>query len=152
MTAPGQAPEVSAYPRALTASVFRALAGGGSACATLCVANGVALEVVDVGVDADLSRVTGAAGITVVHAPVARGSASFLAGPALTAEQLEAALAVGAAAVARAAAAAAPAPPSTCVLAVGELGIGNTTAAAAVVAALTGHAPEEVTGRGTGAL
>ena len=57
-------------------------------------------------------------------------------------------LQAGAAAVARAAAGVAS--PPLCVLCVGELGIGNTTAAAAVLAALTGAPPEEVCGRGTG--
>ena len=71
----------------------------------------------------------------------------------LTAFFLAAALAVGAAAVERCAAqgAAIGASPATCVLCVGELGIGNTTAASAVLAALTGAPPEEVCGRGTGA-
>lgn len=39
---------------------------------------------------------------------------------------------------------------SQCVICVGELGIGNTTAAAALLAALSGAAPHEVCGRGTG--
>jgi NaMN:DMB phosphoribosyltransferase len=78
----------------------------------------------------------------------------MLAGAALAADELAAALAAGAAAVERCAAqgAAIGASPATCVLCVGELGIGNTTAASAVLAALTGAPPEEVCGRGTGAL
>ncbi len=149
VTAEGQAPGVSAYPRALTASVFRAVAGGKSACAALCAANGVSLEVVDVGVDADLSAVSAAPGVSVVHAVVRRGgSCSMLAGPAMTQKELGTALQAGAEAVQRAASGANPA---TCVLCVGELGIGNTTAAAAVLAALTGLPPEDVCGRGTGA-
>ena len=43
VTLEGQAPGVSAYPRGLTASVFRAVAGGGAASAALCGANGVSL-------------------------------------------------------------------------------------------------------------
>lgn len=149
LTAEGQTPGVSAYPRVLTASVFRAIAAGRAASATLCAANSVALELVDVGVDAEVSRVHAAPGVSLVHAKVRRGSRSMLAGPALSADELQAALAAGAAAVTRAAEAA-PGPPSTCVLCIGELGIGNTTAAAAVLAAMTGAAPQAVCGRGSG--
>ncbi|PSC74487.1 nicotinate-nucleotide-dimethylbenzimidazole phosphoribosyltransferase isoform B [Micractinium conductrix] len=148
VTAEGQAPGVSAYPRALTASVFGAVAAGHSACAALCAANGVSLELIDVGVDADVAGVAAAPGIGLVHAKIRRGTSSMLAGPALAPAELEAALEAGAAAVARAAAGVAS--PPLCVLCVGELGIGNTTAAAAVLAALTGAPPEEVCGRGTG--
>lgn len=149
VTAEGQAPGVSAYPRALTASVFRAVAGGRSACAALCAANGVALEVVDVGVDADLAGVPAGPGVAVVHAVVRRGgSRSMLTGAALSQQELDAALAAGAAAARRAAAATAA--PEMSLLCIGELGIGNTTAAAAVLAALTGLPPEDVCGRGTG--
>ncbi|GBF88556.1 nicotinate-nucleotide-dimethylbenzimidazole phosphoribosyltransferase [Raphidocelis subcapitata] len=120
--------------------------------------------------------------LTAVRARVARGSASFLSGPAMTEGECEAAIQAGAAAVARAceraaaeaaeadaaaaeAAAAAllaagvdddcgtpaaAAPWRGLALGVGELGIGNTTAAAALVAALTGARPAAVVGRGTG--
>jgi nicotinate-nucleotide--dimethylbenzimidazole phosphoribosyltransferase len=107
-----------------------------------------------VGVDADLAAVRPAPGVALVHAKVRRGSRSMLAGAALAADELAAALAAGAAAVERCAAQGAEigASPATCVLCVGELGIGNTTAASPVLAALTGAPPEEVCGRGTGAL
>lgn len=39
---------------------------------------------------------------------------------------------------------------SRCVICIGELGIGNTTAAAALLSALSGATPQEVCGRGTG--
>lgn len=177
ITAEGQAPWVSPYPRSVTAAMFAAVASGQAACAVLCTANGVSLELVDVGVDADVlaigaagasactngsvsgnangtskcggSAAAAATGISVVHAKVRRGSHSMLAGPALTAGELQAALDAGAAAVARFAAAAG-CPPSSCAVCIGEVGIGNTTAAAAVLAALTGLPPEEVCGRGTG--
>ncbi len=178
ITAEGQAPWVSPYPRSVTAAMFAAVANGQAACAVLCAANGLSLELVDVGVDADVSAISpagakcsagsvanGCAGadgngqtggssaasssISVVHAKVRHGSHSMLAGPALTAGELQAALDAGAAAVARFAAAAV-CPPSSCAVCVGEVGIGNTTAAAAVLAALTGLPPEQVCGRGTG--
>lgn len=67
----------------------------------------------------------------------------------MSAEECAAAMAAGAAAV-RACAAAHDGEASQVVACIGELGIGNTTAAAALLAALTGAAPGEVCGRGTG--
>lgn len=103
---------------------------------------------------------------------VAPGTAPFITGPAMTPEQCTAAMAAGAAAVAAActssgssascsqptgspdAAAAAGRggvpPPGAPLICVGELGLGNTTAAAALLAALTGATAEETCGRGTG--
>jgi nicotinate-nucleotide--dimethylbenzimidazole phosphoribosyltransferase len=65
-------------------------------------------------------------------------------GPAMTIEQATRAIEQGAALADQAMDAGAD------LLATGEMGIGNTTAAAAITAAVTGAAPEEVTGRGTG--
>jgi nicotinate-nucleotide--dimethylbenzimidazole phosphoribosyltransferase len=83
------------------------------------------------------------------HEKVASGSSSFLEGPAMSGQQCQDAQAVGRRAVERLlqgrGAAAGP-----LVLCVGELGIGNSTSAAALVAALTGAQPAEVCGRGTG--
>lgn len=89
---------------------------------------------------------------------VAPGTQPFNSGPAMTAEQCEAALAAGAEAVRVACqqmAAAADNPSewqdSHGVVCIGELGIGNTTAAAALVAALCPDlSPVDVCGRGTG--
>jgi nicotinate-nucleotide--dimethylbenzimidazole phosphoribosyltransferase len=77
-------------------------------------------------------------------AKVAPGSADMLDGPALTPEQLAAALRAGEALAA-----------DLCdrgvdCLALGEIGIGNTTTTAALTSALTGAPPEETVGRGTG--
>ena len=162
-------PEVSAYPRAVTPAMRAALARGQAAAAVLCAAGGVDAEVVDVGVDddddggdsgvgANICSVNGGnSGVHFWREKVARGSASFVDGPAMTEAQCAAAMAAGAAAVARAceraaAAATAAAKPSPLriVLAIGELGIGNTTAAAALLSALTGAPPEQTVGRGTG--
>jgi nicotinate-nucleotide--dimethylbenzimidazole phosphoribosyltransferase len=130
---------VSAYPRQVTAEMVRNFARGGAAINVLARANGLDLEVVDVGVDAELADLRG-----IVHAKVARGSMSLLEDRAMSPAIMEAALIVGRAAASRAAAAGAD------MLGLGEMGIGNTTAAAALLSALTGVAPEETTGRGTG--
>ncbi|KAG2427026.1 hypothetical protein HYH02_014672 [Chlamydomonas schloesseri] len=185
-------PAVSAFPAAVSAPVFRAVVRGQAASAVLCGANGVSdLIAVDVGLAADVTDAVpppppppaagaGAGGsgglrISVLHRKVRPdGSRSMLAGPAMSEEELAAAMAAGAEAVRGAVrgilppAVVAPPPAPTavaeasegeaglpedwrqCVICLGEVGIGNTTAAAALLAALTGAAPEEVCGRGTG--
>jgi NaMN:DMB phosphoribosyltransferase len=169
-----KAPPRKSHPTRLptpqvTLAIFGAIARNQAASSVLCAANDCCLHLVDVGVDADVSTATSAAPhITVHHAKLARGTASFLAGPAMTQEQCAAAIAEGRQAVDRvlsemqgsdgadgaaaAAAAAAREGAPGLVLCIGELGIGNTTSAAALVAALTGAAPAEVCGRGTGGL
>jgi nicotinate-nucleotide--dimethylbenzimidazole phosphoribosyltransferase len=97
------------------------------------------VNVVDVGVDADLS---GHAGL--IQRKVRRGSRNMLREAAMSDPELEAALAVGHA-LAEAAYA-----QSRNLIAVGEMGIGNTTAASVMTAALTGLPASLVTGKGTG--
>src|SRR5204863_8127998 len=75
---------------------------------------------------------------------VATGSADMLAGPALTAGQLEQALATGAALARRLAT------HGIDCLVLGEIGIGNTATTAALTCALTGASPDVTVGRGTG--
>jgi nicotinate-nucleotide--dimethylbenzimidazole phosphoribosyltransferase len=115
------------------------LAGGGAAACVLARALGVGLEVVDVGVAADLS---GLAGIR--HAKVRPGTASFTQRSAMSTAECHAAIEAGRAAASRAATDGCRA------LAVGDMGIGNTTAAAALASAFTGATPERTVGRGTG--
>jgi nicotinate-nucleotide--dimethylbenzimidazole phosphoribosyltransferase len=130
---------VSAYPKAVTAEMMKNFNGGGAAINVLARANGVEVETIDAGVDADLSALE-----NVRHEKVRHGSRNFLEGEAMTADELTAALAVGARAVRRALA------DDVRALGVGEMGIGNTTAAAALLAAYTGRSPSETVGRGTG--
>lgn len=129
--------------------MFRAIAAGGAASAVLCRQQDCTLELIDVGIDGDVSDVqSGCPHISVVHAKVKPGSASMLMGPALSREDMTAALIQGQEAVLRAVGGLEN--PSQHVLCIGEVGIGNTTAAAAILAALGDLLPEEVCGRGTG--
>jgi nicotinate-nucleotide--dimethylbenzimidazole phosphoribosyltransferase len=130
---------VSAYPREVTAQMMRTFAAGGAAITVLARALGLEVEVIDVGVDAELPDLPG-----VVAAKVRRGSRNFLREPALTDEEVEEALEAGRAAVRRAADAGSEG------VGLGDMGIGNTTAAAALLSALTGASPHETVGRGTG--
>ncbi len=128
---------VSAYPPAVTAQMVGNFAAGGAAINVLCRVHGVVLTAVDAGVDWDgpppgvLARSQG------------RGTANFLEGPAMSAAAARRAQQAGAALV-RAL------PAADRLIGFGEMGIGNTTAAAAVLAALLGLSPAAITGRGTG--
>jgi nicotinate-nucleotide--dimethylbenzimidazole phosphoribosyltransferase len=130
---------VSAYPPQVTAEMMRTFARGGAAINVLTRANGLEIEVIDVGVDADLTALPG-----VTHAAVRRGSRNMLHEPAMTDAERDQAMTVGRDAVRRAAA------DGVRAVGLGEMGIGNTTAAAAVLSALTGAPPAETVGRGTG--
>jgi len=130
---------VSAYPREVTAQMVRTFASGGAAITVLARTLGLEVEVMDVGVDAELPELPG-----VVDVRVRRGSRNFVQEPAMSPDELESALEAGRAAARRAAEAGVDA------VGLGEMGIGNTTAAAALISALTGASPAETVGRGTG--
>lgn len=85
--------------------MFRNIASGNSASSVLCRANSCHLHLVDVGVDADVSDVAprpDSSFITVTHAKVSEGSRDMSIGPAMTADEVRAAQAVGKEAMIRA--------------------------------------------------
>jgi nicotinate-nucleotide--dimethylbenzimidazole phosphoribosyltransferase len=127
---------VSAYPQAVTGQMVENLARGGAGVNVLARQVGARVVVADFGVIAPAATAAGT-----VERRVAPGTRSMTKGPAMTREEAVRAIAAGAALVE----AAAP----DCV-GTGEMGIGNTTAASALTAALTGADPAMVTGRGTG--
>ena len=131
---------VSAYPREITALMVRAFLSGGAGVAVLARQHGVHLRVLDMCVDADLDDVPA----DVVAAKVRRSSGAIHLTDAMTAEQTRAALQAGAAVAAEEIDAGAD------LLIGGDMGIGNTTPAAALIAASLGLPAAEVTGRGTG--
>lgn len=130
---------VSAYPREVTAQMVHNFLRGGAAINVLARHQRAELTVVDVGVDAAFDDHPG-----LVRASVRRGSRNLLREPAMTAAERDAALQVGLrlAGTARS--------NGHRLVAVGEMGIGNTTAASAITAMLTKRSVGEVTGRGTG--
>jgi nicotinate-nucleotide--dimethylbenzimidazole phosphoribosyltransferase len=130
---------VSAYPRAVTGEMMRNFDRGGAAINVIAAANDVSVEVIDVGVDADLGMLK-----RIRHERVRPGTRNFANEPALTHQELDAALGVGAAAARRAA------DDGIRALGLGEMGIGNTTAAAAVLGAFTRQPASVIVGRGTG--
>jgi nicotinate-nucleotide--dimethylbenzimidazole phosphoribosyltransferase len=113
---------------------------GGAAINALARVAGVELQIVDSGVAHEVPDTTG-----LIRRAIAPGTRNFCQEPAMTREQATAALSLGMGMAAQASAA------GCTLLGIGEMGIGNTTAAAALAAVLTGLEPRAVIGRGTGA-
>jgi nicotinate-nucleotide--dimethylbenzimidazole phosphoribosyltransferase len=130
---------VSAYPRAVTAEMLRNFDRGGAAINVIARSTATEVDVIDVGVDCDDFR-TRARRLPRVR----RGTRNIVHEAAMLHDELDAALNIGADAVRVAHA------DEVQALGLGEMGIGNTTAAAALLAALTGRSPSETVGRGTG--
>lgn len=130
---------VSPYPQAVTWQMLANFSRGGAAINQIAGSVGAELHLYDVGVAGDT---TGLQGVRQVK--VANGTANLRHGPALGRDQALAALAEGAAAASRAV------DQGVSLLGTGEMGIGNTTAAAALTAAYTSAEPASVVGRGTG--
>lgn len=130
---------VSPWPAEVTAQMVANFCAGGAAINVLARHVGATVVVVDVGVAADLGAHPG-----LVDHKVARGTADLAAEPAMTAEQCQQALDAGASVASDLVGAGA-----RCLI-TGDMGIGNTTPSAALIAAYTGRPPAEVTGRGTG--
>jgi nicotinate-nucleotide--dimethylbenzimidazole phosphoribosyltransferase len=130
---------VTPWPQEVTALMVQTFAAGGAAICVLARGVGASVDVVDVGVASPLDP-----GLAIHHRRVRPGTDDLSAGPAMTVADARAALDVGAdvagGVVARGARCLVP----------GDMGIGNTTASAAVIAALTGRDAGDVTGRGTG--
>ncbi|GAB3626357.1 Nicotinate-nucleotide--dimethylbenzimidazole phosphoribosyltransferase [Pandoraea terrae] len=130
---------VSPYPQAVTAQMVLNFLAGGAAINVFCRANAIALEVVNAGVASTFPSHP-----SLVDIPVAPGTRNFLTTPAMTRAQLETAMLAGAARVAAHAAL------GTRMIGFGEMGIGNTSAAACLMQRLTGLPLAACVGRGTG--
>jgi len=130
---------VSAYPKAVTLQMVLNFLAGGAAINVLSRHGGIEVVVVDIGVDGDLGEAPG-----LVHAKVARGTRNMARGPAMSEAELHAALGVGIELAAWAV------EQGHVLIGTGEMGIGNTTAASAITAVLTGRQAAQVAGRGTG--
>lgn len=132
---------VSKYPQEVTAQMVRGFVAGMAGISALARLAGAKLVVVDMGVAGDLSGLAEAGKI--LDKKIAPGTANIARGPAMTRQQAIQALQTGIELAEGLA-------PSTDVFAAGDMGIANTTASAAVAAALTGAPATAVTGRGTG--
>jgi nicotinate-nucleotide--dimethylbenzimidazole phosphoribosyltransferase len=130
---------VTPWPQEVTAQMVVNFVAGGAVVNAFARRVGASVHVVDVGVAAPLDPAPG-----LIDRRVAAGTADMTVGPALTRDQVETAVAAGVATADELAAAG-----NRC-LVTGDMGIANTTAAAALICAFTGADPAVATGRGTG--
>ena len=129
---------VSAYPRDVTAQMVRNFLAGGAAVNVLAAHAGADVRIVDAGVIADLDDAR-------LHvAKVRPGTDNITVGPAMMRAEAETLIARGIELAREECARGAR------VIGLGDMGIGNTTAAAAIASVFTGVAPRITAGRGTG--
>jgi len=131
---------VSAYPSSVTVAMVRAFVTGVAGVSVLARQHGVALRVLDLGVDGEFPDLDPAIGAYKVR----RGSGAIHVEDAMTVEETHRALEAGRRIAAEEIAAGAD------LLIGGDMGIGNTTPAAALIAGVLGLPAAEVVGRGTG--
>ncbi len=127
---------VSLYPSVVTREMVKNFVRGGAAINVLCRQLSIEPRVVDAGVAG--MKIEGA-----IDRRVGEGTRSFLRGPAMSRDEAETAITRGIALSAEAAS-------QFDLVGIGEMGIGNSTSASAILCALTGATPEEAAGRGAG--
>ena len=130
---------VSAYPKVVTPQMVLNFLRGGAAINVLARLVGAQMIVVDMGVAADLP-----AHPKLVSRKIGYGTKNMAVGPAMTRAEAHAAIQAGLEIVGEAIGRGATG------IGTGDMGIGNTTASSALVAAMTQQDPQVVTGRGTG--
>jgi nicotinate-nucleotide--dimethylbenzimidazole phosphoribosyltransferase len=137
---------VSPYPDEVTAQMVANFLRGGAAINAIARAARAQVVVVDIGVKSPIPAVDGGDEfIQFSRKPVRAGTRNFMKEPALTEQETLAAIMVGYEIAEESKR------NGVNLIGLGEMGIGNTTAAAAITAALTGLPSATVTGRGTGA-
>jgi nicotinate-nucleotide--dimethylbenzimidazole phosphoribosyltransferase len=127
---------VSAFPSDVTWQMVENFLAGGAAVSVLARQHGLALTVVDAGVQHDFAPRPG-----LLQRKLGWGTVDALEGPAMTASECAAAIETGAGVVRSL--------PGNVML-FGEMGIGNTSSASLLMARLTGESIDRCTGRGTG--
>ncbi|MDX1635573.1 MAG: nicotinate-nucleotide--dimethylbenzimidazole phosphoribosyltransferase [Marinobacter sp.] len=130
---------ISAFPQTVTGQMVANFAAGGAAISVLARQLGAGLDVINLGTVNELPALPG-----VRDQRIGPGTANFVQGPAMTRAQLEAALQAGDEAAQRAL------DDGAQLFIGGDMGIGNTTSAAALACALLDGEPEALAGPGTG--
>jgi nicotinate-nucleotide--dimethylbenzimidazole phosphoribosyltransferase len=130
---------VCAYPKAVTRQMVLNFLAGGAAINVLCRQFQIEVVIVDIGVDGGIE-----ASNSLLERKIANGTRNMARGPAMSEAELAAALDVGVELARNAATR------GRTLIGTGEMGIGNTTAASAITAVLTGKPVAQVTGRGAG--
>jgi nicotinate-nucleotide--dimethylbenzimidazole phosphoribosyltransferase len=132
---------VSAFPKAVTLEMLRNIARGGAAISVLARRFAYELRVIDMGVETDTSAEPFSG---VIYHRIGPGTRNFLKGNAMTRDETQRAIEVGIE-IAREFAAS-----GATLIGIGEMGIANSTSAAALISAATGIPPARLAGRGTG--
>lgn len=127
---------VSAYPQSVTWQMVENFLAGGAAINVFAKQNGCGLQILDAGVNHDFGRRDG-----LIGRKIAYGTRNFAQEAAMSSDQCAAAMEHGRNLVAAM---------EGNIVGFGEMGIGNTTAAAAIMHKLTGLPVEECVGAGTG--
>lgn len=138
---------VSAYPADVTPQMVANFLAGGAAINVLAALVGAQVTVVDAGVAGVIPEVPPGASpshVRIVRAPIRAGTEDMTLGPAMSRADALRTIVLGLEVIGELRR------DGLELVVVGEMGIGNTTAASAITAALTGLPPERVTGRGTG--
>jgi len=130
---------ISLFPKEVTPQMVFNFLAGGAGVNVLARHAGAEVRVVDVGVDYDFENAPG-----MIHRKVARGTRNLAKGPAMTREEMLAALQVGLDLAEQCKS------EGVALVGTGEMGIGNTTPSSAIIAAISGKSVTDVTHRGTG--
>lgn len=133
------AENISLFPQAVTAQMVLNFVAGGAAINVFAKQIGFELAIIDAGVNTDFE-----ATLPIRHHKIAKSTRNFLHEPAMTEAQCMQAMQIGQTLIEASIA------QGSNVFAFGEMGIGNTTSAAALMSVLCELPPHECTGRGTG--
>ncbi|MGL4831892.1 MAG: nicotinate-nucleotide--dimethylbenzimidazole phosphoribosyltransferase [Propionibacteriaceae bacterium] len=136
-----QVHKVSPWPQEVTVQMAINILHGGASVNVLGAQCNVDVQLTDLGMLTPLPADSG-----IIDRRISAGTADMLTGPAMSREQVLTAIGVGVEAAKNAIA------EGYDILIPGEIGIGNTTAAAALISVFTGRSASETTGRGAGAL
>ena len=129
---------VSAYKKEITTRMVYQFVAGAGAVNSIARQNGISVHIVDMGVDHDFQNATG-----IIHCKIRRGSRNLAVENAMTTEETRIAMDAGRRLVREICG-------NTDILLLGEMGIGNSTSAAALVAAYFGISAAQAAGVGTG--
>jgi nicotinate-nucleotide--dimethylbenzimidazole phosphoribosyltransferase len=135
---------VSAYPQEVTGAMVQTFLAGGAGINAICRHVRADVYVVDMGIMADLADAHRPAGDRLIIHKIARGTANFCRGPAMSRPDAEQAVMLGFQEASRLFQG------GVDIIGTGDMGIGNTTPSAAIGAVLCGTDLSEMVGRGTG--
>ena len=131
---------VSAYPREVTRQMVKNFLDGGAAINVLCRHHHIDMKIVDMGVDGDFEPHP-----DLIVKKVRRGTRNFALEPAMTSQEMFTALYHGMSVFLESHTVS-----PVDIVGLGEMGIGNTTSASAIISTICGIPPAQATGRGTG--